>query len=79
MADLNDTMLVESLKYLLVSEEEKVQMETKDFDENKQCWIPDTKLCYIGATIEKDCSNESHVTVLTDNNEVKTDFLLIHS
>lgn len=71
MVDLNDTLLIESLKYLLVSEEEKIQMETKDFDEDKQCWIPDTKQCFIGAKIERDSSDEPLVTVLTDNNEVE--------
>jgi myosin heavy subunit len=85
LIDLNDKELVESLKYLLVSNEEKIQMETKSFDENRHCWIPDQKTVFIGATIsEGQTNNESvaattpstttgpYVTVVTDNLEVVT-------
>lgn len=73
--DLNDSELIESLKFLLVSNEEKIQMETKSFDENKNCWVPNPKTVFIGATIDstngsREHENGQYVTVVTDNLEV---------
>lgn len=73
--DLNDSELIESLKFLLVSNEEKIQMETKSFDQSKHCWVPNPKTVFIGATIDstngsKEHENGQYVTVVTDNLEV---------
>lgn len=72
--DLNDSELIESLKFLLVSNEEKIQMETKSFDENKHFWVPNPKTAFIGATIDPTNGNRDengqYVTVVTDNLEV---------
>ena len=66
--DLNDPEVVDSLKYLLVSKEEKIKRQAQPFDAKKQCWIPDHKEGYLAAEIQSTKGEE--VVVKTSKGEV---------
>jgi myosin heavy chain 6/7 len=67
--DLNDPEVVESLKYLVVSKEERIKYSAMPFDAKKACWVPDHKEGFLAGEIES--TNGDQVTVKTSNGEVK--------
>ena len=67
--DMNDPEVIESLKYLLVSREEKVKTQARKFDGKKNCWIPEPKEGYIAAEIQK--TTGDLVSVKTDTDELR--------
>ena len=71
MLDTTDPEIIESLKYLLVSREEKMKMQSQPFDGKKNCWIPDHKEGFLAAEIQSTKGEE--VTVKTTKGEVITD------
>ena len=50
--DMNDPEVIESLKFLLVSKEEKIKTSTRPFDSKKDVFFPDHKEGYIAVKIE---------------------------
>jgi myosin heavy chain 6/7 len=67
-ADMNDPEIVESLKYLLVTKEERIKLTSQPFDAKKQCWIPDHKEGFLAAEIQSTAGDD--VTVKTSAGEV---------
>ncbi len=67
--NIADPEIIESLKYLLVSREEKMKMQAQPFDGKKNCWIPDPKEGFVAAEIQSTKGEE--VTVKTNKGEVK--------
>ena len=66
--DPNDPEVIESLKYLLVPKEEKIQTQARPFDGKKNVFIPDHKEGFIAVEIiESDGKNN---TVTTEKGEV---------
>jgi len=49
--DMNDPEVIESLKFLLVSKEEKIQTSTRPFDSKKDVFVPDHKEGFLAAKI----------------------------
>jgi myosin heavy chain 6/7 len=70
MIDMNDPEVVESLKYLLVTKEEKIKMQATPFDGKKNCWVVDKKDGFVAAEIQSTKGEE--VTVKTSKNETLT-------
>jgi myosin heavy chain 6/7 len=68
MVDLNDPEVIESLRYLLVSKEEKVKTQARPFDGKKNCWIPEQKEGFIAAEIQSTKGDE--ITVKSYKGEV---------
>ena len=68
MLDTTDPEIIESLKYLLVSREEKMKMQAQPFDGKKNCWIPDQKEGFLAAEIQSTKGEE--ITVKTTKGEV---------
>lgn len=68
MFDMNDPEIVESLKYLLVTKEERIKLQALPFDAKKNCWIPDHKEGYLAAEIQSVKGEE--LTVKTSKGEV---------
>ncbi len=66
---MNDPEVIDSLKYLLVSKEDRIKMSAMPFDAKKACWIPDHKEGYLAAEITSTKGEE--VTVKTSGGEVK--------
>ena len=66
--NISDPEIIESLKYLLVSREEKMKMQAQPFDGKKNCWIPDQKEGFVAAEIQSTKGEE--VTVKTNKGEV---------
>ena len=75
MIDTADPEIIESLKYLLVSREEKMKMQAQPFDGKKNCWIPDQKEGFLPAEIQSTKGEE--VTVKTNKGEVSGIFILL--
>ena len=67
--DMNDPEIVDSLKYLVVSKEERIKYSAMPFDAKKACWVPDHKEGFLAGEIES--TNGDQVTVKTSNGEVK--------
>lgn len=70
MIDMNDPEVIESLKYLLVPQAEKIKLQAQPFDGKKSCWVPDQKEGFLAAEIQSTKGEE--VTVKTSKNEVRT-------
>ena len=70
MIDLHDPEVIESLKYLQVSPEEKIRFQAMPFDGKKNCWIPDQKEGFLAAEIVSTKGDE--VTVKTGKGEVNS-------
>ena len=77
MIDINDPEVIESLKYLQVTKEERVKLSSMPFDAKKACWVPDHKEGYLAAEIQSVKGDE--VTVKTSKNEVILFFCFILS
>ena len=69
MGDMNDPEIIESLKFLLVSKEERIENSTKPFDSKKDCFVKDAKEGYVAGQIQSD--DGKTVTVKKQNGEVK--------
>lgn len=67
MIDSRDPEMIESLKYLLVSPEEKIKIHSRSFDSKRSCWIPDAKQGFISAQIEQE--KDGIVSVRTDSGQ----------
>ena len=50
--DMNDPEVIESLKFLLVSKEEKIQTSTRPFDSKKDVFFPEHKEGYVAVKIQ---------------------------
>lgn len=68
--DMNDPEVIESLKYLLVPQMEKIKLQAQPFDGKKQCWVAEPKEGFIAAEIQSTKGEE--VTVKTSKNETVT-------
>ena len=71
MVNLKDPEVIESLKYLLVSQEEKINTQLRKFDGKKSCWIKDAKEGFISAHIEADNGDLVTVSTIAGNVTVK--------
>ena len=69
-ANMNDPEVVESLKYLLVPQADRIKMQAQPFDGKKNCWIPDKAEGFIAAEIQSTKGEE--VTVKTGKGEQVT-------
>lgn len=65
---MNDPEIIESLKYLLIPQAEKIKAQAQPFDGKKSCWIPEHKEGFIAAEIVSTKGEE--VTVKTSKGEV---------
>ncbi len=63
MIDMNDPEVIESLKYLAVSKEERIKLSALPFDAKKNCFIPHKTEGYLTSVIEKE--EGDNVTVKT--------------
>jgi myosin heavy chain 6/7 len=69
MIDLRDPEVVESLKYLEVTKDERIKLSARPFDGKKNCWVPDQKEGFLPAEIMSTKGEE--VTVKVNGNENK--------
>jgi hypothetical protein len=74
--DPNDKEIVESLRYLQISPEEKLKIQSKPFDAKKNCWIEDHKDGYIQAEIISTDERKKESSVKTSKGEV-CNFIII--
>lgn len=70
MVELNDKEVVESLRYLLVSPEEKLKTQSRLFDPKKNVWIEDHKEGFIFADIISIDEKKKESIVKTAKGEV---------
>jgi hypothetical protein len=66
--DMNDPEVIESLRYLLVSKEDRIKSAATPFDAKKACWVKDHKEGFLAAEITGTKGEE--VTVKKSNGEV---------
>ncbi|CAF0942947.1 unnamed protein product [Didymodactylos carnosus] len=64
---MSDPPLDESLRYLRLTSDEKIKLQSQPFDAKKQCWVPDAKECFVEGNIESTKGEE--VTVVKDKGE----------
>lgn len=64
----SDPEVIESLKYLVISSDERARLQSLPFDGKKQCWIPDAKEGFISAEIIS--TKGADVTLKTSKGEV---------
>jgi hypothetical protein len=69
--DMNDPEVIESLKFLLVPKEERIQTQTRPFDAKKNCFVPDHKEGFITAIIESADEKKGTTKVKTTKGEVR--------
>jgi len=69
--DINDPEVIESLKFLLVPKEERIQTQTRPFDAKKNCFVPDHKEGFIAAIIESLDEKKGTAKVKTPKGDVK--------
>ena len=70
MVDLNDKEVIESLRYLLVSTEEKLKAQTRPYDPKKNFWVEDHKEGYQAADILSIDEKKKETTLKTSRGEV---------
>jgi myosin heavy chain 6/7 len=75
--DPNDLELLESLKYLVLPNEEKLKLRSQPFDAKKACWVPDAKEVYIAAEIVEVKGDQTVVKTSRGDVRVIIDYLLI--
>ena len=75
--DPNDPEVLESLKFLLVPKEEKIQTQARPFDGKKNVFVPDPKEGFIDAEVVKEDEAKGMVTVKTSKGEVNFLFLIL--
>jgi myosin heavy chain 6/7 len=66
--DMNDPEVIESLKYLLVTREERIKLQSQPFDAKKACWVPDPKEGYVAGEIQSTKGDD--VTIKTSKGDV---------
>ena len=71
MFDMKDPEIVESLKYLLVSKEEKIKTQARAFDGKKNCWIPEAKEGFVPAEIQSEKGDKVVVKLTSGEVELK--------
>lgn len=54
MVDMRDPEAIESLKYLQVTDEERMKTQARPFDGKRSCWVPDAKEGFIAGEIVED-------------------------
>lgn len=69
-ANMNDPEIVESLKYLLVPQAERIKAQAQPFDGKKNVWIPDKTEGYLAAEIQSEKGDQ--ITVKTSKGETTT-------
>ncbi len=74
MVDMNDPEVIESLRYLLISKEERIKNTAMPFDSKKNCFIPDQKDGFVVAEIENRNEEKGEVTVKLVSGEVNFSF-----
>ena len=70
MVDMNDPEVIESLKFLLVPKEEKIQTQTRPFDGKKNVFIPDHKEGFVTAIVESTDDKKGTTKVKTAKGDV---------
>lgn len=70
MVDLTDKEVIESLRYLLVSTEEKLKAQTRPYDPKKNCWVEDHKEGFLAAELISVDERKKESTVKTSRGEV---------
>ena len=70
MVDMNDPEVIESLKFLLVPREEKIETQARPFDPKKNVFISDPKEGFIDAIVQSEDEAKGMVTVKTSKGEV---------
>ena len=71
MVDLNDKDVIESLRYLLVSTEEKLKAQARPYDPKKHCWVQDHREGYIYAELISTDEKKKESTIKTLKGEVR--------
>ena len=66
--DMNDPEVIESLTFLLVPKEEKIQMQARPFDPKKNVFVHDSKEGFVAAEIVD--SDGTTATVQTPDGNV---------
>jgi myosin heavy chain 6/7 len=66
----SDPEIQESLKYLVISTEERIKQSAIPFDGKKQCWVPDAKEGFVSGEIQSTKGDE--VTIKTSKKETVT-------
>ena len=69
MVDMNDPEVIESLKYLIVSKEEKIATSALPYDGKKNVFVRDHKEGFVAAEIQSEDA-KGMVTVKKANGEV---------
>lgn len=69
-ANLNDPEIVESLKYLLVPQAEKIKAQSQPFDGKKNFWLNDKKEGFLACEVQSEKGDQ--VTVKTSKGETVT-------
>lgn len=75
MVDFQDPDVIESLKFLLVSQKEKMKTQSLPFDGKRSCWIPDIKEGFISAVIEADKGDSVDVSTSAGTFTVKKELI----
>jgi myosin heavy chain 6/7 len=70
MIDMRDPEVIESLKYLEVTREERIKLQAQPFDAKKACWVHHAKEGYIAGEILSTKGEE--VSVKMADGETKT-------
>jgi myosin heavy subunit len=70
MIDMRDPEVIESLKYLEVTKEERIRLQAQAFDAKKACWVKNPKEGYIAGEIVSTKGEE--VSVKQADGETKT-------
>jgi hypothetical protein len=70
MVDMNDPEVIESLKFLAVSKEEKIATGARPFDSKKNVFVPDHKEGFLEAEIQSTDEAKGTVTAKTCKGEV---------
>ena len=70
MVDMNDPEVIESLKFLAVSKEEKIATGARPFDSKKNVFVPDHKEGFLEAEIQSTDESKGTVTAKTCKGEV---------
>ena len=65
MIDMRDPEVIESLKYLRVTDEERIKTQARQFDGKRSCWVPDVKEGFIAGEIIED-KGDNLVSVKTE-------------
>jgi hypothetical protein len=68
MVDVNDPAFIETMTFLLVPKEERIQTAARPFDSKKNVFVKDAKEGYLPAEVQSDDGKQ--VTVKKEGGEV---------